>query len=120
MKRLSSTGAATRVLFQGLQMNLDGLFGVPQGFIDAFSLRIAARQNRDLGPESAFLCLVYQNCIIHCFLADLRRPILRYPNTFAPLCFALYPRSLKQMIKIEIAGSKHGAHSSYPCLSGYK
>jgi hypothetical protein len=35
------------VLFQGLQMDLDGLFGVSQGFIDGFSLRIAARQNRD-------------------------------------------------------------------------
>jgi hypothetical protein len=53
------------VLFQGLQMNLDGLSGVSQGFIDALSLRIAARQNRDLGPEAAFLCLMYQNCIIH-------------------------------------------------------
>jgi hypothetical protein len=46
-------------------MDLYGLFAVSQGFNDGFSLGITARQSRDLGPEAAFLCLMYQNCIIH-------------------------------------------------------
>jgi len=65
MKKAIFYGNSNPVIFQGLQMDLYGLFAVSQGFIDGFSLRIAARQSRDLGPEAAFLSLMYQNCITH-------------------------------------------------------
>jgi hypothetical protein len=84
LKRLSSAGAVTIVLFQGQQMDLYGLFAVSQGFIDGFSLRIAARQSWDLGPEAAFLCLMYQNCIIHS-----QSPFKSLRKSFYVVAFAL-------------------------------